>query len=160
MIQRISLTIIKNPKVHQYILTNPPTNRQQAAGEILHCSNLFYKSKGFFFAIATRQDKKMIGSVGLYINPRQPKAELSYDLSEAYWNQKIMTKTLRRVIEFATNTLDLGRIECYSLKQNTASIKLLERLNFQHEGTLKNYRYFNGRYHTLELYAITSASSH
>ncbi len=42
-----------------------------------------------------------------------------------------------------------------TIKENAASIAMLKKVGFPHEGSLKNYRYYHGRSHDVEMFAIT-----
>ena len=148
------LNYYNTPEVSQYILATIPSNLSQAEDELNYCRQLFYKSQGLYWAIALQSTNQMIGSVGLDLNLQNYKAEICYDLDQVYWNQKIMSKALHAAITLAFERLQLKRIEAVILKDNLASAKLLTKLGFQHEGTLRNYRYFNNAHHTIELYAL------
>jgi len=45
------------------------------------------------------------------------------------------------------------RIEAYVMKENTASIRLLENLDFQYEGTCRQYARIRGRWEDHLLYS-------
>lgn len=67
-----------------------------------------------------------------------------------------MTKALRKVIEFCFKKIAVHRIEAITLKGNSASIATLKKTGFSWEGSMKKYRYFNGRFHDIEMFVITS----
>lgn len=146
----------KDPKVGRYILATKPTTLEEAKSEINYCRRLFYDKKGIFWSISTKKSQKMIGSVGLLINNQHRRGEICYDLSSEYWQQGIMTQALTVVIKHAFNNMGLGRIEALIVKENTASVALLSKLGFQREGALRQYRHYQGKFHDVEIYAITS----
>ena len=47
----------------------------------------------------------------------------------------------------------LHRIEAYAMKDNTASIRLLDSLGFQYEGTCRQYARIRGRWEDHLLYS-------
>lgn len=143
-----------DPKVAQYILASNPSNKIEASAEIHYCRNLFKYKRGVYWSLARKEDDRMIGAVGLYINNQHNRAELCYDLSRDYWNQGLMTKTLQIVIDFAFKHIGIQRIEAITLKENCASIAVLKKCGFNYEGQLRNYRYFNGRSYHVEMFSI------
>lgn len=143
-----------HPKVGEYILASKPTTLMEANAEVKYCRNLFYTRQGIYWTIAKKSDNQMIGAVGLYINNMHQRGEITYDLSIDYWRQGIMEKALRAVIEYAFKEIKLVRIEAVTRHDNTASIALLKKLGFTHEGTLKNYRYFNGKAWDIEMFGL------
>ncbi|WP_251365719.1 GNAT family N-acetyltransferase [Coxiella-like endosymbiont of Rhipicephalus sanguineus] len=89
-----------NPEVARYILASNPRNLAEATAEIHYCRDLFKYKRGIYWTLARKEDDYMIGAIGLYINNQHYSAEICYDLSRDYWNRGIMTKVLRKVIEF------------------------------------------------------------
>ncbi len=145
----------KDPEVTRYILATVPTSLEEAHAEIQYCRNLFYHKRGIYWTLARRDKNEIIGSVGLYINNHHHRAEICYDLAKAYWRQGIMDKVLRKVIDFAFEKLNIFRIEALTLKENTASIAILQKMGFDREGTLRKYRYFKDAARDVELFATT-----
>ena len=96
----------------------------------------------------------MIGAIGLYMNNMHHRAEITYDLSRDYWRKGIMKKAIQAVINYAFTEMKLLRLEAVTRHDNNASIALLKKLKFVHEGTLRNYRYYNGKAWDIEMFAI------
>ncbi len=145
----------KDPDVTRYILAAAPTSLEDANAEIHYCRNLFYHKRGIYWTLARRDNDQIIGSAGLYINNHHHRAEICYDLAKAYWRQGIMNKVLRKVIDFAFKEVDVYRLEALTLKENLASIGILEKSGFIKEGTLHKYRYFKNESRDVELFATT-----
>lgn len=145
-----------DPEVARYILATNPANLMEALEEVKYCRSLFYDKRGLYWAIADKNTNTMIGSIGFYINNFHHRAELSYDLSRAYWRQGIMSQAIQCVLDFAFNpSTEIFRVEAVTLAENQPSIDLLLKNNFTHEGTLQNYRYFKGQPFDIEMLAIT-----
>ncbi|OGO95627.1 MAG: GNAT family N-acetyltransferase [Coxiella sp. RIFCSPHIGHO2_12_FULL_44_14] len=144
-----------DPEVARYILATNPRNLSEASAEIHYCRSLFRYKCGIYWALARKEDNCMIGAVGLYINNQHYRAELCYDMARDYWNKGIMGKALRCVVDFSLMEIGLHRIEAITVKENGASVALLKKLGFHHEGSLRNYRHFNGKSHNVEMFAMT-----
>lgn len=142
-------------EVGQYILATKPATLLEASKEVQYCRNLFYSKQGVYWAIARKSDNEMIGAIGLYMNNMHHRAEITYDLSKEYWRKGIMKKAMQAVIHYALTEMKLLRIEAVTRSENTASIQLLKKLGFVHEGTLRNYRYFDGKAWDIEMFAMT-----
>jgi ribosomal-protein-alanine N-acetyltransferase len=145
----------KDPNVTRYILATTPTSPEEALAEIQYCRNLFYHKRGLYWTLARRDNNQIIGSVGLYMNNHHHRAEICYDLAQAYWRKGIMNKALKVVIDFAFEKLGVFRIEALTLKENIASIGILLKQGFVREGTLRKYRYFKDVARDVELFAAT-----
>jgi [ribosomal protein S5]-alanine N-acetyltransferase len=140
-------------EVGQYILATKPATLLEASKEVQYCRNLFYSKQGVYWTIAKKSDNEMIGAIGLYMNNMHHRAEITYDLAKEYWRKGIMQKTIQAVMDYAFNEMKLLRLEAVTRDDNVASMQLLKKLGFKHEGTLKNYRYFNGKAWDIEMLA-------
>lgn len=144
-----------DPEVAKYILATNPKTIQEAYSEVIYCRNLFYQKQGIYWTLARKDNNKMIGAVGLYINNHHHRAEICYDLSRAYWRQGLMSKAILRILHFCFEQIGINRVEALTMKENAASINILLKLGFEREGSLHNYRYFQGRSHDVEMLGIT-----
>ena len=83
------------------------------------------------------------------------RAELGFDIAKAHWGHGIAAEAARAVIQFGFTTMALHRIQAHSIADNTRSIRLLERLGFRREGTLREYSLEDdGIFHDSALYGL------
>jgi [ribosomal protein S5]-alanine N-acetyltransferase len=57
------------------------------------------------------------------------------------------------VYEYVFNTLGIHRIEAFVETENAKSKRLMEKINFRHEGTMQDCEIKNGKYISLDIYA-------
>ena len=69
---------------------------------------------------------------------------LGYKLDGKYVNQGYMTEALEKGVEIMFNDYGLHRIEANIMPRNKASIALIKKLGFYHEGLAKEYLCING----------------
>lgn len=109
---------------------------------------------GIWWAITTPEINDMIGACGFNnLQIQHQKAELGYWLMPTYWQKGIMRKALQAILNFAFKEMGLHRVEAYVETENKASGKLLQSLNFQHEGTLQDCEIKKNRFISLDIYA-------
>lgn len=70
-------------------------------------------------------------------NPEFRSASLGFCLSEHWWGQGFATEAARALLGWAFETLDLNRVQAEVDTRNGASARVLEKLGFQREGTLR-----------------------
>lgn len=70
-------------------------------------------------------------------NPVHRSAALGYCLAEAAWGHGYATEAARGVLQWAFDTLDLNRVQAETDTRNVASARVLEKLGFVREGTLR-----------------------
>ena len=72
--------------------------------------------------------------------------EIGYELHRGFWGQGIVSEVLPTVISFGFREIGLNRIEANPLGRNPKSSRILQKLGFTHEGTLRQRRFFRGAY--------------
>jgi ribosomal-protein-alanine N-acetyltransferase len=65
-----------------------------------------------------------------------------------------MTKALNNVLMFAFNNMNVHRVEARTMLGNEASKRLLEKVEFKHEGILRGYRVIKEEPVDVHLYAV------
>jgi RimJ/RimL family protein N-acetyltransferase len=111
--------------------------------------------QSYYFAIEQRQDGQVAGSV--YIAVRQPEArqaEIGYMLGVDFWGQGYATEAARAVLGFGFETLAMHRIYAEALRDNQASIRVLEKLGMRREALLHENQWFQGRWWDTCIYAL------
>ena len=79
---------------------------------------------------------------------------LGYWMGAPYAGKGFMTAAVRAVIGFAFDSLHLNRVEAACLPNNTASIRLLEKVGFAREGYARRYLCIDGRWQDHLLYGL------
>jgi [ribosomal protein S5]-alanine N-acetyltransferase len=111
---------------------------------------------GYALFIFSTTDGALVGGLTL-CNVRRGVTQactLGYWTGAPYARQGYMTAAVRAVIPFVFDSLELHRLEAACLPSNTASIKLLERTGFGHEGLARRYLRINGVWQDHLLYAL------
>jgi ribosomal-protein-alanine N-acetyltransferase len=145
--------VFADEDVTKYHDLEPPTSIEQVKGLINRRSERFKSRQGIRWGIARKNDNVIIGSCGYgYKSPFL--GEIGYELAKAHWQQGIMTEALRAVIKFGFQAIGLNRIEAMVMLENTASIKLLQKLGFLEEGILREYGYWKGQFHDLRIFSL------
>lgn len=93
------------------------------------------------FYLERKSDGATLGSVTLGEDELRYQADslaLDYALAEPYANQGYMTEALERVVRHGFEELNLSLISARVFEPNLASRRVLEKLGFTHEGTLRH----------------------
>jgi RimJ/RimL family protein N-acetyltransferase len=64
-------------------------------------------------------------------------ASIGYCLDEFAWGQGFATEAVRAMLQWSFDTLDLNRVQAETDTRNIASARVLEKLGFTREGTLR-----------------------
>lgn len=63
---------------------------------------------------------------------------------KSLWGKGIGSTALRIVLDYAFTVRNLERVYCEVYAYNTRSMRMMERVGFQREGTLRQHEYHNG----------------
>ncbi len=89
----------------------------------------------YLWVIRKKGTSEVIGQIGMIISAKKyNKAEIYYSLLPSQWRKGYATEAVKEIIRFGFNTLQLHRIEAGVATENTASIKILEKIGMTREG--------------------------
>lgn len=98
----------------------------------------------FFWAVCLKENNKLIGNI--YFNQQEPKElntwELGYVFNSAYWGKGYASESCTAILRYGFEQLNVYRVVAMCNPENTASWKLMERLNMRREGYLKKNIFF------------------
>jgi ribosomal-protein-alanine N-acetyltransferase len=134
-----------NAHVLRYWDSPPWTERSRAERFIAGCRQLADEGTGARLAIDRGSGETFLGWCSLSRwNPDFRSASLGYCLGEAAWGQGYATEAAHAVLQWAYDTLDLNRVQAEADTRNVASARVLEKLGFVREGTLREDCVVNG----------------
>ena len=109
---------------------------------------------GIWWAICSPDDATFYGACGLYyIQPQHRKGETGFWLLPEHWGRGIMREALPVMLDYGFQQLQLHRIEAFVESENQNSKRILEKLDFAYEGTMRECEIKNGRFISLAIYA-------
>ncbi|KKB34410.1 spermidine N1-acetyltransferase [Bacillus thermotolerans] len=130
------------------------TNETQAKEMIELLDNLSQENKAVRYSIIELESNKIIGSCGYNsLDSDHSKAEIGYDISKAFWGKGYATEAISSLMDYAFTSLKLNRVEAKVVPENIPSIKVLEKLNFTYEGTMRKCEKSNGKFMDLSIYS-------
>jgi [ribosomal protein S5]-alanine N-acetyltransferase len=134
-----------NADVLRYWDAPPWTDHARAERFIAACQHMADEGTGARVAIDRLSDLSFIGwcSVTRW-NPDYRSAALTYCLDDAAWGRGYATEAAGALLQWAFDTLDLNRVQAEADTRNTASARVLEKLGFLREGTLREDCVVNG----------------
>jgi [ribosomal protein S5]-alanine N-acetyltransferase len=134
-----------NAFVLRYWDSPPWTDSARAERFIATSRQMADEGTGARLAIERLSDRAFIGWCGLMRwNPDYRSASLGYCLDEAAWGHGYATEAARALLTWAFDALDLNRVQAEADTRNAASARVLGKLGFVHEGTLREDCVVNG----------------
>jgi [ribosomal protein S5]-alanine N-acetyltransferase len=134
-----------NAFVLRYWDSPPWTDRGRAERFLTVCRQMADVGTGARLAVDRAADGAFIGWCTLNDwNPDYRSASLGYCFAEAAWGHGYATEAAGALVRWAFQTLDLNRVQAEADTRNVASARVLEKLGFVCEGTLREDCVVNG----------------
>ncbi|GAA3808098.1 GNAT family protein [Nocardioides panacisoli] len=131
--------------VLRYWDSAPWTDPARAGHFVERCRQLAATGTGARLAIERAGDRTFLGWCSLTRwDPGRRSAALGYCLGEAAWGQGYMTEAAGALLQWAFGAIDLNRVQAETDTRNVASVRVLEKLGFVREGTLREDCVVNG----------------
>ncbi|GAA1186871.1 GNAT family protein [Ornithinimicrobium humiphilum] len=118
---------------------SPPwTSREQADRFLARCVEMAEQDAGVRLAAERREDGAFVGWGSFHRwDPTFRSAGLGYCLTRHNWGRGYATEIGRAILTWAYATLDLNRVQSEADTRNRPSARVLEKLGFTLEGTLR-----------------------
>lgn len=116
--------------------------------------------EGIEYAFVIVADGAIVGRIGVYKIDQQNKiGEIGYWLGAPSQGKGIATTSTKGLIDFCFSELALNRIEIKCGTENVKSRRIPERLNFTHEGIIRQGERLYDQYIDLDLFSLLSAEA-
>lgn len=94
----------------------------------------FENPKNYTFAIELKGEQTFIGIIGIHLGKEKYRnAEVWFKLNYRFWNKGYATESLKKIIAFGFENLNLHRIEAGCAVENIGSIAVLEKVGMIRE---------------------------
>ena len=150
------------PEVHAYLQepdmsrflegpSQPPTEEETA--EIIARHLLADREQRSVWAITI--DDVPVGGISIDFEKSHRIAQIGYSVKKGLWGRGLATEAASAVVDDAFAACpDLQRIQANIHPENKASIRVVERLGMEYEGTLRSYAHVGGKVADEAIYAI------
>lgn len=119
--------------------------------------NVDPKKSWIQIGIEYKQDKKIIGDIGIHIENIGGdfyQAQLGISLNTNYQRKGIANETIKTLMKFLFNNWNCYRIYVEIDTRNNKSIDLFKKLNFRKEAHLINNYFFKSEWASVYIYAM------
>jgi ribosomal-protein-alanine N-acetyltransferase len=131
------------------------SSQESAKEQLKFFADLEKNETGIWWAICSQDNKVFYGAGGFNnLNKVYKKAEVGFWLLPECLRHGIMTEAMPLICNYGFNELVLHRIEGFVESENVHCKDAIEKLGFKFEGTMKDCEIKNGRFISLDIYAI------
>jgi len=130
--------IMRDPETMRFWDWPPVASRDAVAGIVGRQAAETEGGTGYYWAVCMPPTDEVIGSCDLSeIDVQERRAEVGFLFRRTMWGQGFAFEAMQAIVVYGLGTLGLERLWARCHAGNQASVKLLERLGFTYEGTLK-----------------------
>ncbi|WP_051426126.1 GNAT family N-acetyltransferase [Jiangella gansuensis] len=143
-----------DPEVMQWFAHSYPTSSERFAAEYAGRPKNSYDR--VVLGIETTADGRLIGLVALSgAEPETGAAELDIYIGEKdCWSQGYGTEATRLICRYGFDALRLHRIQLWVADENTAAIRVYQKVGFVEEGRARDTLRRKGRWHDMVLMSL------
>ena len=109
------------------------------------------------FGIVESSSDSPVGLCGLDLDERMQQGEVWYLLGLSHWGKGLATSAVRQLVARGFESLKLHRIWASCLPENDASLRVLQRLGFRHEGHHRQNLFIQGQWRDSNTYAVLAS---
>jgi RimJ/RimL family protein N-acetyltransferase len=102
--------------------------------------------------IIEKKDESKIGSIGHF--PAGKLFEIGYAIIPSERGKGCCTEAVKIMVDYLFLSKDIGRIQAHTDIRNAASQKVLEKVGFKKEGTIRKSNFIRGEWRDMYLYSI------
>jgi len=144
-----------HPETYRYETTSPGEERtrdylQKAQQDALQSPRTRYR-----LAVTCLGQAHILGRVTLGLNNDSIREwEIGWAIHPAEWGKGIATEVAQCMLNFAFAQLNAHRVVAFSHAENTASLRVMQKLGMKQEGLLRETRLWQGRWSDEVVYSI------
>jgi RimJ/RimL family protein N-acetyltransferase len=145
-----------DPEVVRYMDWGPNTEEEtRNFSQRAIASQREQPRRNYTLAIVLKGEDRLIGSCGLHVsNTDNREGWLGYCLNRDYWKKGYATETAQALLAVGFKQLGLHRVSATCDPANIASAHVLEKIDMQREGHLRERKWAKGRWRDSFLCAI------
>lgn len=133
--------------VTEFMVLDPFAKIADTQQMIVLLAGLFADGAGVRWAIAGKEDGMVLGTCGFHnLKPEHFRAEMGYEMGKEYWGRGLMAEALTAILRYGFEAMDFNRVEAFVNAGNTRSLRILEKLGFRLDGTLREYELARSRF--------------
>jgi ribosomal-protein-alanine N-acetyltransferase len=145
---------LSNDTVTQFMLIRYYTP-EEVQVQMDYYAQQYARKTGCYWLMQLRDTAESVGVIGFHnVLPLHRKAEIGFWVVPEHQGKGYVTEAGKALLAYCFEQQNFNRIEATVETENTASIKAIEKLGLQHEGTFRQYEMNNGKFIDLMMYAV------
>lgn len=145
----------KNRKYLQSWLAWVPGVKKVADSKKFIINSLKEQKKSTGLELGIWYKKKLVGCIGLHgLSKDNHRASIGYWLDYNHQGKGIMIASVKALIDYSFQELNLNRVGIEIATKNTKSLAIAKRLSFVKEGVVREFQFVNNRFLNNIVYSL------
>lgn len=132
----------QDPEVTRYLIWSPHSSLGETKAFLKQISAARAAGTEYTWAIVLERTGELVGMIALRLAP--PRADFGYVIARARWNAGYATEAAGAVADWALEQPSIHRLWTVCDVDNTASVRVLEKLGMRREGVLRKWMIHSG----------------
>ena len=131
-------------EITEYLIWDGPDHLSETREFIEKVRTGWYAANGFHWVIRDRHGQftaapeTAMGMIGTRPSGEPGRGDIGYWLGKPFWGRGIMREALASLLDLAFGEMDMVKMEAEVFTGNARSIRLVESLGMQREGTIRS----------------------
>ena len=144
---------LSDPEIIKYYGVSYKT-LEETKTQMRFFADLEKEGTGIWWAVCSLDNIFFYGAGGINsLSKEHKKAEIGFWLLKEFWGKGIMKEVMPIICNYGFYNLGLNRIEGLVETENLNCKNAMKKLDFKHEGTMKDCEIKNGNLISLDIYA-------
>ncbi len=151
--------IRSNPETMKFIPRPLAETIEDAQKFILECNTSIEKNDLINWAIAKKEDNKLIGMIGFFrMQPENFRGEVGYILNPNFHGKGIMKEALEKALHYGFEVLNFHSVEAVIDPRNSASERILQKTGFAKEAHFKENFFYKEEFLDTVIYSLLKSN--
>lgn len=150
--------LMSDPKVAEHHELEPFETLHQSQALISNFTTWFQNDQAVRWGMIRKDNSELIGTCCFdTFHPKYQSLNLGYNVRSDQWGQGYATEAVKTIIQYAFEhgiVSPVNRIQAITVPANVASEKVLEKLGFENEGLMRQYSFWKGRFHDMNMFSL------
>lgn len=134
-----------NDSVNEFIQRPKSMTNEEIKNFIIKLNENIINNTGLFWAITLKNEADLIGTICLWnFELEKAKGEIGFELFPEYQGKGLMKEAIKKVLDYAFNTVKLKTIEGVAHVNNVKSIGIMKSFGFEHDTNMEDKIEFEG----------------
>ena len=139
--------LYSNEKIYQYRPGVVRKTEEAVRKFLLQCNEEYERKEAVYYAVCMKSIPDTVVAVGevFGIDSRLEIVNIGYSVREKFWGQGIATETVRILLKYLFDEIEVNRIQAHAMPENEPSNKVLQKSGLEKEGLIRQGALWSGK---------------